>query len=71
MNETAPQHRREFKRRIAAVIAGAGLTSSPNFAAASPARKLKFGHTGITWGNGTDVLGGYCPPGLGYHFAAW
>jgi inosose dehydratase len=53
MKPTAAHDRREFARRIAALLAGAGLRSRA-FAATSPGRKLKFGHTGITWGSDTD-----------------
>jgi inosose dehydratase len=53
MDPAAAHDRREFARRIAAFLAGAGLCSGAS-AATSSARRLQFGHTGITWGNNTD-----------------
>jgi inosose dehydratase len=54
MNEPAPQHRREFARRMAVFVSGLGLSRAANSAATPATRKLKIGHTGITWGNDTD-----------------
>src|ERR1022692_2760758 len=43
-------NRREFSRLVGIAAAAA----SPIAAADSPARKIKIGHTGITWGNDSE-----------------
>lgn len=40
-------HRRDFSKTL---VLGLGVAAAPSVLAQSPARRLKVGHTGITWG---------------------